>query len=78
MYCKIYIIQVVIIQKNYRMYRVKKDNYYKIKLRNKKLLREIEGISLMPPDKDIKLLKNGGFRYRECEKSFKRYRKEKS
>lgn len=71
MYCQIYILQIIIIQKNYRCYKERK-NYHFIKYNNKykDVLKDIIEMSYIPPNKDIILLNKGGFRYREGLKSF--------
>ena len=71
MYCQIYISQVIVIQKNYRSY---KDrvlyNLMKHKYKMNDLLEDIIEISYMPPVKEIELLKDGGYNYREGLESF--------
>lgn len=75
MYCQIYISQVIIIQKHYRSY---KDrvlyNLMKHKYKMNDLLEDIIEISYMPPVKDIELLKDGGYNYREGLESFNEYK----
>lgn len=71
MYCQIYILQIIIIQKNYRCYRERKNlHFIKYKKKYKDVLKDIIEIGYIPPNKGIILLKKGGFRYREGLKSF--------
>lgn len=76
MYCKIYIYQVVIIQKFYRMFKVRKK-YLQEKsiIKNKGLMKEIRNFGLLPPDKEIGVLINGGYIYREAFEDYKIYSK---
>lgn len=73
MYIKIYLTQVVIIQKNYRMF---KDRNKYLLLRsihkNKDLIRDIKHLGYMPPMKDISLLRKGGYIYRESLRDYEK------
>ena len=73
MYMKIYLMQVVIIQKNYRMF---KDRSKYLLLRsihkNKDLIRDIKQLGFMPPMKEISLLRRGGYIYRESLRDYEK------
>ena len=72
MYYQIYLYQVLIIQKNYRMF-MGKNRYHRF-LHVKKyedVLWDIIEISYMPPVRDdLKILEGGGYHYREALKDF--------
>jgi len=72
LYCRIYIDQVVIIQKNYRMFKVRKK-YLLVRstTKNKEVMKDIKEVGLLPPHKGIKVLMKGGYIYREALNDFK-------
>ena len=71
MFCQIYISQVIVVQKYYRSYRERCIfNLLNHKNKYSNLLKDIIEISYMPPMKEIYLLKDGGYNYREGLKSF--------
>ena len=76
MYYQIYLYQVLIVQKNVRMY-LEKKRYYRLQHMNKNrdVLRDIIEVSYLPPIRDnLKILEKGGYNYRESCKSFNRLR----
>ena len=71
LYCKIYIDQVVIIQKFYRMFKVRKKYLQKKSvIKNKELMKDICRYGLLPPNKEIGVLVKGGYIYREALNDF--------
>lgn len=76
LYCKIYIDQVVIIQKFYRMY-TKRKKYLQRRsiIKNKELMKDIRNFGLLPPNKEIGVLINGGYIFREAFEDFNIYSK---
>ena len=71
LYCDIYINQVIIIQKNYRMFKMRK-RYLLLRSinKNRELVKDIREIGLMPPDREIGVLKRGGYIYREARNNY--------
>ena len=72
LYYQIYLSQVIIIQKNYRMF-VGKNRYHRIihVKKNEDVLRDIVEVSYMPPVRGhLKVLERGGYHYREGSNHF--------
>ena len=77
LYYQIYLSQVIIIQKNYRMF-VNKSRYHRIKHMKQfqEILKDIIEISYMPPIRDnLKILESGGYHYREGSIHFNKLKK---
>lgn len=78
MYYQIYLHQVIIIQKNYRMF-MGKNQYYRSAHIGKygDVLRDIVEISYMPPIRDhLPILDKGGYHYREGNINFDKLKNE--
>ena len=71
LYCKIYIDQVIIIQKNYRMFQNRKK-YLLVRstTKNKEVMKDIREVGLLPPHKGITVLAKGGYIYREAQSNY--------
>jgi hypothetical protein len=72
MYYQIYLYQVIIIQKNYRMF-VDKNRYHRLLHVDKyeDILKDIVEVSYNPPIRShLKILEGGGYHYREGCRSF--------
>ncbi len=73
MYTIIYLSQIIIIQKNYRMFK-DRNKYLLLRsiYKNKDIIKDIREVGLMPPMKEIDVLKEGGYFYRESLKNYEK------